>query len=79
MNTAEEFMRAGAGFIRAREILVAGCQIPPSFEVFSCELARARVSNGGITPEGMARRIADGYHRTDGFFPPGRGEFSGPS
>jgi len=53
-----------AGYRRTWEILHAGCEIPPSYELFTHELKEARKARPALRPEEVAQSIAERYHRT---------------
>lgn len=66
----ESELFVSAGFRQSREILEAGCQIPPSYEVFCQHLKDARRDRPGVRPEIVAQEIADRYQRHN-LFPGG--------
>jgi hypothetical protein len=64
----QRYLDAGPRFKSALDTLVDGCEIPPSFEVFAYQLDLERRANPGLSPEGLARRLSESYHRVTGFF-----------
>lgn len=65
MATTEADLFIAAGYRRTWEILRGGCEIPPSFELFTHELKEARKARGPqVRPEEVALNITERYHRT---------------
>jgi hypothetical protein len=69
----DDFRAAGPRYLSAWQTLLDGCEVPPSFEVFQHEFKRLQDKAPGLSPEGMARRLSESYHRTAGLF--GTGEY----
>jgi hypothetical protein len=63
-DAAKDYEAKGPRYSAARRILERGCEIPPSLEVFEHILETGRKTNPSLTPEGMARRVSESYHRT---------------
>lgn len=65
MSCSADFAAAGPAYQRADRILVNGCEIPCSLEVFREELEEMRrQSRSPITPEMCAETVARSYQRT---------------
>lgn len=67
-DSTTDFFERGPSYAAAREILLRGCEYPPSLELFEHELKQARRAHPELKVEGLARRLSDAYHRVEGFF-----------
>lgn len=67
-TNADDFRARGGRWTEAWRSLNAGCEFPPSLEVFTHELELKRRETPNMAPDLLARRLVESYHRVQGFF-----------